>query len=177
MPKSREEKLNLCTKKGMSLIEVIIIIAIIGIMSSISIVSLVTTKRNSELESSAEEMVAVLREAQNYSLTGKEISSACSNYRVTLTGGSSYFLQTYTTNAGGSPCGIINSSYNFKNGVVPSAGVGYINFAAPHGSITRTAGGATGNWFVITLSKSGGSYYVCFNNAGLIKKTTSNVCN
>ncbi|KKP63821.1 MAG: hypothetical protein UR60_C0038G0004 [Candidatus Moranbacteria bacterium GW2011_GWF2_34_56] len=145
-------------------------------MSAISIVSYVTSKRNAELETAAEELVAVLREAQNYSLTGKEVSSTCSNYRVTVINGSSnYLLRTYT--AGGVACGNINSTYVFRSGVVTSSGAGYLSFAAPHASVTRTAGMVAGSFFRIALSKGGGSYYVCFNHAGLIKKTTSSSCN
>lgn len=177
MSNPRKEKLNSSAKKGMTLIEVIIVIAIVGIMSAISIVSYTTSKRNAELETAAEELVAVLREAQNYSLTGKEISSSCSNYRVTLTNNSSnYVLRTYT--AAGVSCGNINSAYVFKSGVIISAGGGYVSFAAPHSSITRTAGVLSGSLFRITLSKGGGFYYVCFNNtSGLIKKTINSNCN
>jgi type II secretory pathway pseudopilin PulG len=165
-------------KKGMSLIELVVLIAVIGIMSSISVSSLVNSKRNTELEVASEELVAVLREAQNYALTGKNIVPGCSNYRVNLTNASSNFsLRTYTTPGGSVLCPVMNSNYVFKSGVISSSPTGAVNFMAPHGAVTITTGSVSGTWHVITLSKSGNSYYVCLNTAGLIKKSPNATCN
>lgn len=177
MFKIKNEKDWLMRREGMTLIEVMMVIGIIGIMSAVSVTSYVTSKKNVELETAAEELIAVLREAQNYSLTGKEITSSCSNYRVNIDGSSNYRLRTYNAAVGGSSCATLDNAYTFKNGVVPSAGGGYVNFAAPHASITRTAGSVVGTWYRITLSKGGEFHYVCFNNAGLIKKTINANCN
>jgi len=152
-------------KKGVTLIELVVIIAIIGIMSAISIVSLTTAKRNSELESSAEELVAVIRELQNYSLSGKlndADSPNCKNYRfssVSSTG--NYYI--YNGAAPGE-CSI-NNVNTLKNGVKFS-GVADIRFTAPHGV---KSGGSTS----ITLVKGTTFYYLCVGTNGIINKKAS----
>lgn len=154
-------------KKGMTLIEVVVLIAIIGIISAISIVSLTTSKRTSELDVAAEEVSAVLREAQNYALTGKDISASCGNYVVDFTNGTG----NYRLHNGGGSC-LLNRLYTLKNGVIVSGSTDTI-FIAPHASISGMGVG----WRVITLTKGGGASYVCINSAGLIKKSSSAACN
>lgn len=148
--------MKLKNKKGMSLIEMVVLIAIVGIMSAVSIVSLTTAKRNSELETAAEEVVAVLREAQNYSLTGKDITASCNVYAVTFSGSSNYTL----SNGGTCP---INQTYSLKNGVTVSGAS--TTFAAPHATVNLGSG-----WRTIAVSKSGSMVNVCINPIGLIKK-------
>lgn len=152
-------------KKGMSLIELITLIAIIGIMSAVSISSMVRAKRNSELEAAAEEIMAVLREAQNYSLTGKSITATCSNYTVDFTNAS----VNYRLHNGLGACQL-NQLYTLKNNVQVTVSTDTV-FSAPHGDISGLASG----WRTITVSKAGSTMNICINSAGLIKKMTA-VC-
>ena len=127
-----------------------------------SIASLVTAKRNSELDTAAEEVMAVLREAQNYSLTGKSISSTCISYMVDFTNGSGNYNLT-------NGCAL-NQNYTLKNGVVVFSAID-TTFVAPHGDNS-----VPGSWRVITVSKGGTNIYVCINSAGLIKKSGNPFC-
>lgn len=52
--------------------EAMIVIAIIGIMTAATIVSMVESKKNKQLETDVRKIVAVVREAQNYALSGKQ---------------------------------------------------------------------------------------------------------
>lgn len=148
--------------------ELVMLIAIIGIISSISIVSLVNSKRIAELDSAAEEVAAVLREAQNYALTGKDIVTGCGNYTVAFANGTG----NYRLHNGGGTC-LLNLPYVLKNGVIISGSTD-TTFIAPHANISGMGAG----WRVITLNKGGGTpIYVCINSAGLIKKSMSSLCN
>lgn len=146
----------------MSLLELVVLIAIIGIISAISIVSLVDSQRNAEVEAAAEEVVAVLREAQNYALSGKVIGAGgvgCSNYQVSFASGSPDYSIEMT-----GPCSGANLNYTLKNGVVVTSivDIGNVSFSAPHGT--------SPNQGYLVVEKGATSYSVCINKAGLITK-------
>ena len=151
----------LSNRRGLSLMEVLILISIIGVMSAISIGAMVTAKTNSELESAAEEVVAVLREAQNYSLTGKDVSAVCSVYgfNVPVVNGSNYSI--------GNTCFTYN--YQLKNGIVFSNS-GTVNFTAPHAATSGTT-----LRYLLRKGATTSYYTVCVNTAGLITKLNGNV--
>jgi len=157
-------------KKGTTLLEVMAVIGIIGIMASMTVVSMNDARTNASLESAAEEIIAVMREAQNYSLTGKEITTGCGKFRVSRVNGGSYRLRIYETNSE-TPCSGVNYLYTLNNGVELDSSNWEINFTAPHGDIISTnclSGGV--NWERIRVGRSGKYYTICFNKAGLIKK-------
>lgn len=161
MFKIKNKKLDFSIRRGMTLIEVMASIAIIGIMSAISIVSFTASKRSAELETAAEEVMAVLREAQNYSLTGKNLRAGCSSYTTVFTNASANF----TLHNGLGTCEL-NQVYSLKNGVV-IATIGSVIFEAPH---------ATKSGISRILIRKNTSYYtVCVNTAGLIRKLSGNV--
>lgn len=150
-------------RQGVTLTELVVVIAIIGIMSAVSIVSLTTARRNSELESAAEDVVAILREAQNYSLSGKQLTANCPLYRVGFGAGSSdVFLRQRTASTDCLDSGAINSTYVLKNGVYSASGW-YFYFLAPFGTLISPG--------TIQLSKGGSNYYVCARSSGVIEKS------
>ncbi len=161
MFKLKNKTKKLPVRNGMTLIEVVVVIAIVGIMSSITITSFVTMRRDAALETAAEEVVAVLREAQNYSLTGKNLTSAaCATYTVDFTLG----LGSFILNNGGAPC-TLNQSYSLKNGVTVYS-VTATKFTAPHATTEKSE----------TVIQKGSAYYtICVNTAGLIKKLSGKV--
>ena len=145
-------------KKGLSLLEVIIVVAIIGIMSSISIVSFSKAKLRSSVETAAEKAIAVIREAQNYALTGKEVSTLCHTYSVNFTPSTGSFLLT-----NGGLCSL-NKNYVLEDGVVFSS-VGVVSFTAPHAD--------TSGLSVIRVQKGGYFCDINVNSIGLITKSCS----
>lgn len=153
-------------KKGMTLLEVIVVISIIGILSAVSIVSFSTYKINTALDSASREVVAVLREAQNYSLSGKQISAAsgCSQYIVNATNSSSAYLLRNS-------CSSFSYGFNLKNGVNFTSGGDFI-FDAPHGKL----GSGSVNFFRIKHPSSGSVYYICINGSGLITRQLNSSC-
>lgn len=162
MFKIKNKKSQLLVEKGMTLIEVMAVIVIIGIMSAISIVSFTSSKRSTELETAAEEITAVLREAQNYSLTGKNLKSGCNTYEVDFNPNSADFR----LHNGLGSCEL-NELYSLKNGVTVQV-PGNTSFLSPHATV---ASGATR-----TVIQKGGSFYtICVNTSGLVKKISGSV--
>lgn len=166
-------------KKGLSLIEVMMVVAIIGIMTAISIVSFVNSRRNAVLSGEADVIIAAIREAQNYALTGKNINVGnpahnCHLYRV-IFDPNSYVVRNGDTSACSSNGGI-KKEYPKKNGVTVSPGGNpWFQFEAPHATVSSSIA-LVGQWRAIILTKSGQSLYVCLNSAGVVKKSSSSSC-
>ncbi|MEF3692398.1 MAG: prepilin-type N-terminal cleavage/methylation domain-containing protein [Candidatus Moraniibacteriota bacterium] len=117
---------KLKNKKGATLIEIVAVIAIIGIMTGATIVSFSKARTQAAVEGETEKLISVIREAQNYALTGKQASSECYEYRILTDGDGAYKLGNYP----GPGC-TLNSSFNLENGVKFESSVG-VTFEAPH---------------------------------------------
>ncbi len=141
-------------KKGFSLLEILVVISIIGIMTGAMVSSLGQSKNQQALKSAASEVVAAIRETQNYALTGKNAGGSCNNYTFTYSG-NSYNVSN------GSGCGI-NDSYQLRNNVTFNNSSS-ITFTAPHGNTA----GAT-----IILSNDSHSINICISDTGMIWKTS-----
>jgi prepilin-type N-terminal cleavage/methylation domain-containing protein len=125
--------------RGFTLIEIIIVVAIISIMAGLIIVPLGTSRVKKELETNAREFVGVVREAQNYALTGKQIggNTACAFYVIWTTPSTYSLKYTPSGSCGATPTNIV--SYSLKNGVTFSTG-GSFNFALPHATLSFSSG-------------------------------------
>jgi prepilin-type N-terminal cleavage/methylation domain-containing protein len=157
------KKACLSARKGFTLIELVVVIAIIGIVSALMLTALSASRNSSELESSATEVITALREAQNYALTGREISVDCNLYRMSFNG-SDYILKNTGTGAG--TCTLLQD-YKLKNGVT-FVGSSNVDFEAPHAIKTGALS--------VGLTKGGKNYYVCINSAGVITKSPTLIC-
>lgn len=152
-------------KNGFTLIEVMVVIAIIGIMTSISIVSFITSRRNAALEAASREVEAVLREAQNYALSGKNLTDpACVGFNVTT------FLEGATLSGYRVVNSCMNISFSLKNRIVFSSG-GTIRFLIPHGRL-----GIAPNVNYFRVSDGVNYYNICVNDAGLITRNFNSAC-
>ncbi len=162
---------------GFTLIEVMVVMAIISIMAGIIISSLGNGRTVRELETNAREFASVVREAQNYALTGKTITASgipagavpCS-FRVSWTGSDYSLIYIYKSSSSAdcnSPSTYSIVTFPFKNGVTVSSG-GPVDFRLPHAVVT----GFTN----VNFSKSSLSYTVCISAEGRITDHASGTC-
>jgi prepilin-type N-terminal cleavage/methylation domain-containing protein len=160
-------KMETKTKKGFTLLELMVVIAIMSIMSTLVIVSLAKSKNDRDVEAAGREVAAALREAQNDALTGK---SGTNQYPCSVTfqvtgGGSGYrLLYNYNSSPGQSDCGAaFQWIYNkaLSSGVSISPGSGNTVFSVPHGTFSS---GTTG----YTLNKGSSQYDVNVSGIGVI---------
>jgi type II secretory pathway pseudopilin PulG len=150
-------------KRGFSFVEVISVLGIITIMTVVGLVSIQSRRVGTEVEASALEVTAAIREAQNNALTGKNASSEsgseCNVYNFI------YGSDIYRV---GGPIGSeVNEcprfEYILKNKVV-FTNSGVISFSIPSG--TATLSGSSPQQ--IELRKVNDSYYICVTQSGSI---------
>jgi len=157
--------------KGVTLLELVVVMAIVGIMVTVITVSFGSENTKKNLETNAREFSSILREAQNYSLTGRQNDSSNTTcaYSITWTiATSTYRLNAISKN--GTLCNGTSASvatYALKQGVVFSNG-GAATFSLPWGA---TASGSA------VLGKAGLSHTICLNGSGkIIDQTGSGSC-
>jgi len=169
-------KLNLKIKNrsGVTLVELLIVVALIGIMSAITIAFLGSGKNQKELESSAREVVAALREAQNLALTGKIMGTnefPCSYVFQAVSGGSGYSINyNYCISGGDCTSTILKeyAAYVLKNGVKFSTAQD-ITFSVPHGTLDSN--------YLFVINKGADNFSVCFCATGKIVEQSGKVPN
>lgn len=76
----KKNKNGLLSKRGFTLMELMIVMAITGIMLSVVLVNMQNSRKNSEIEAAGMQLVSLLREVQNNALTGKKIGSDEGDY-------------------------------------------------------------------------------------------------
>jgi len=160
------------TKKngaGFTLIEVMVVVALMGIMAALSIVSLESGRIERELEANAREFVGIVREAQNYALTGRQIggNTACS-FSVVWAASTYSFRYTPSGNCAASPTPI--ASYALKNGVAFS-NTNALSFSLPHAALDFSTGNRSA-----TFTKQSSSYVVCIYADGRISDQRGAAC-
>jgi type II secretion system protein H len=146
-----------------TLIEVMVVMAIMAIMAAIAMISLGSGHIKKDLETNAREFVGVVREAQNYALTGKQavVGTDPCRFRIDW-GGSTYALTYWYKNAAGNCNQTFQmATYTLKNGVVFSNNnTNFLYFTLPH---------ANSNFGAIksaTLTKRSNSHTVCIYEDG-----------
>lgn len=154
--------------RAFTLIEIMVVVAIVSIMTATVIVSLGSGRAKKELETNAHEFASVVREAQNYALTGKQAGggTVCT-FSVTWTSPSTYSLgYTASGNCAVAPTSLV--SYSLKNGVTFSNS-GAVSFRSPWAEVTT--GGVQANF-----SRSSNTRSVCVNAQGKISDQTGTTC-
>ena len=118
---------------GFTLIEVMVVIAIVSILTGVVIASLGKGRVQRELQTNRDQVMTVIREAQNNALTGKRPSDRTPCSFSVEWGGTVYSLKyTYkdgNDNCTSSPTTIF--SYALKNGV-QFGNSGSVSFSVPH---------------------------------------------
>ncbi|MFC1645011.1 Tfp pilus assembly protein FimT/FimU [Patescibacteria group bacterium] len=148
------------TKRGFTLLEVLVVTAIILIMTVSILATLNSNKLDRELESAGDQTYSAIREAQNYALTGKETAPGCDVYSFSFSD-DRYIISNKESD--GTECAF-RTVGELKNSV-QFAGSGSIDFSVPHGDVNVETVESIG------LSKSGKTYNVCVYNVGAVTRT------
>ncbi|MBU2028494.1 prepilin-type N-terminal cleavage/methylation domain-containing protein [Patescibacteria group bacterium] len=144
-------------RRGFSFIELMIVICIISIMTALILVSMNAEREKKAVEIAAREVAAVVREAQNYALTGKNLKNAISCSFIFTWTGNSYSISNCK-----------NQSYSLKNGVTFSNN-GSFSFSIPFANLDISSTKDIG------LYKGSSSYHVCVYVSGVVSESL-NVC-
>lgn len=156
-----------------TLIELLVVMAIIGITASIVLTDWSGGRKSQQLNNSAQEVGAVIREAQNYALTGYQgVAGSEPCYFQVSWSGSSYSLGYQYKDAGGACNQSVAGfhSYALKDGVTFS-GASSFNFSVPHAASSFGAGPQA-----IILTKQGIFAVVCVYSNGRVENYTGNSC-
>lgn len=167
--RSRSLAVGLLNVRGFTLIEVMVVMAIISIMAGIIISSLGSGRAERELETNAREFASVVREAQNYALTGRQFvanTDPCA-FQVDWSG-SSYTLKYRYLDASRN-CTQTSDilSYTLKNGVVFDNS-STVQFNVPH-AVNAISGSENA-----TFEKSSTYHRVCMYEDGRVTDYAGN---
>ncbi|HHH12444.1 MAG TPA: type II secretion system protein GspH [Candidatus Moranbacteria bacterium] len=167
MENSRKTKKE---RKGFTMVELLVVVAIIGIMTSAVLVSLADSRAKKNAETSAREVAAALRLAQNYAVSGRifDRSKIPCRYSFVITSPSSYEIR-YTHHPLGNPtCTTVPEtveSFALPEGTVLT-GASPIHFTIPNGSLSPSP---TGGRYVLTVNTSGAAVNVCVDAGGTVR--------
>ncbi|MEI8343740.1 MAG: prepilin-type N-terminal cleavage/methylation domain-containing protein [Candidatus Moraniibacteriota bacterium] len=162
------------SRKGFTLIEVLIVIVIIAIMTGVISTNLSKNKGTSEVEIAALQTVAQLRSLQNDAINGKSIETitAC-QFLFEIANGAKLYTSTFKDCATSAVIGTPISTYfsaKKENGSVTS-NLASLYFTSPLGGVNFTLGSinpATGEGQIILTSSAGDVFYVCVTTSGNI---------
>lgn len=148
-------------KRGFSLVELLVTATLVGIMATIALVSMNAAREKKTVEVAAREIASVVREAQNYSLTGKNLKTQAASCN---------FVFTWTENTY-SLSGCKEQGYSLKNSVAFSNS-GSFYFDVPFASITVTTNPLPSPVFPIDiiLNKGNSDYHVCIFASGIVRE-------
>lgn len=176
------------TRSGFTFVELVVTMAILSGMAAVTIVSMNGGKTRHEVQSATHLVASALREAQNYALTGKNMTSNPANrpckFRTrSVMGGSAIFVEQLSAGMvscpqpGSTPDSWSGATYNLTNGVIFSATT-EVRFNVPRGEPTNPSGvelsGATSIDFPV--SKSGSTAHVCVYPLGRIEEKPVGGC-
>ncbi len=161
------------SKKGFTLLEVMIVIGIIGIMTAIMLVYFSNDEKTDKmLQLSAGEVVAAIREAQNNALNGKQSDSSkipC-DYQFEKNGSSGYKITYHYHSPESDGCSSIQdyAAYDLKNGISVDD-FSPVKFNIPFGTGVSLS--------YIRLQKNSRYYYVCITSGGDVFSCKTDSCN
>jgi prepilin-type N-terminal cleavage/methylation domain-containing protein len=158
--------------RAFTLIEVMVVVAIIGIMAGIVIIPLGNGRIERELEANAREFVGVVREAQNYALTGRQAVAGTDPCRFHMSWSGSNYTLTYWYKDAGGTCNQTSpmAAYTLKNGVV-FGNSDTLYFTLPHANLDFSTGSRGA-----TLTKQSISHIACVYADGRISDQSGASC-
>lgn len=170
--------------KGFTLIELMIVVAIVSISAVVMLLSFGNARTKKELETNAREFASVIREAQNYALTGKQVGSGVTCRFDVVWENSTYniyavkrdspttcpVISDYTT----SPNVSSVASYSLKQGV-SFGNASFVNFDLPWANIVRSPVTPSGTPITV-FSKSGFYHSICLEDGGKLTDKADNGC-
>lgn len=147
---------------GFTLIEIIVVVTIISILSVVLLLSFGDSRVKKELETNANEFAGVVREAQNYALTGKQAVSGTTpcRYQISWNGLSYSIIYWKIDTSGVCVSDSTLAQYSLKNGVVFS-GSDSFTFNLPYADLSFGSGTKT-----IIFTKQSLSHVVCVYGGG-----------
>ena len=154
-----------------TLIEIMIAMAIVGIVSSVLLVGFNANRSQKGVEQSAVEVASVVRQAQNYALTGKQTPTGgnpCS-FDVTWGGiGTTNVLLVNDWNNSGTCTPTTILTYRLRDGVTLSGVAGAVSFSVPFSTVSAAA--------TIVVSKDTQSYAICISTSGSVTTVSGSIC-
>lgn len=154
--------------KAYTLIEVSVVIAIIGIVSAILLVNPGSSRSVRDLANTGQEIVSVLREAQNDALAGFQGSSSYKPCGFKFWWNSTTYKVIYQYKQGDACTGESDLRvYQLSNGVSFSSAGSFV-FGLPHANITANQ--------TIVLGKGSFNQVVCVSLGGRIATYVGSTC-
>lgn len=126
-------------RAGFTLLEVLLVTTIIGIMAAVTLTFAGDIRSRKEVEVAGREMTGVLREVQQYALTGRQIvanTTPCT-FSVSWNAGSGSYTANYSYRDSNGVCNLSSTinTYTHKNGVI-FTNTGTVTFQVPYGTPT-----------------------------------------
>jgi type II secretory pathway pseudopilin PulG len=154
-----------------------VVMAMTAIMISVTMVSLTGARERKAVESEARKFAAVVREAQNYALTGKQFASGrvtCNVGIGDITNLENVYDVLYAYRSGAdctaSPTQATFVTNTLSNGVRFSSTASAFNFAVPRGET------GLASTLRIQLSKGSATYSVCIYPTGIVEDVSGASC-
>jgi prepilin-type N-terminal cleavage/methylation domain-containing protein len=157
---------------GFTLIEVMIVIMIVGSMAIIMLVSFGSGQTERQLETNAREFVGMVREAQNYALTGKQAVAATDPCRFQVSWSGAVYSMTYWYKDAAGVCNQTSPmvTSTLKDGVTFSNADNFY-FTLPHANLSFGSGSKGA-----ILTKQSSFRVACTYSSGLINELAGAAC-
>jgi prepilin-type N-terminal cleavage/methylation domain-containing protein len=157
------------SRSAFTLIELLVVVSVIGITTTIVLSNWSGNRVAQNLDNSAREVEAVIRETQNAALTGVQVSVGdrpC-GFRVAWTG--STYTVTYRYKDAGGTCNQSSqlNSRTLANGVVFN-NVSNFEFTLPYGMVSANQ--------TIVLTRQSSYRAICVYTSGRILNVSGSVC-